>query len=150
MFQDFLNLLTDPNGRCVGVLITGDYPAGWANQELQNSLQGKFAVMIDAFSNPIADTVDIVLPGATWTEKAGTFLSARNHLQSFEQAISPVGQARSEGQVATDLAAACGHSSASTFDANATRQQMGEIFVSEVRHPDKMRSSDAEMRFIEI
>ncbi len=46
---------------------------------------------------------DIVLPGATWLEKAGTFENAKGMLQAFEQAIPVIELAKQEGQIALDL-----------------------------------------------
>jgi anaerobic selenocysteine-containing dehydrogenase len=106
--------------------------------------------MIDTFSNEMTKAADIVLPGATWTEKAGTFLSARNHLQGFERAIPPVGDARSEGQIATDLATVGRHTHAVRFDPQAVRQRMGGIFVSDVRYPEKRRPSGDGMHFSKL
>jgi predicted molibdopterin-dependent oxidoreductase YjgC len=50
-------------------------------------------------------SANVVLPGATWAEKAGTFENWKSVLQAFEQAIPVVEMAKSEGQIALDLAA---------------------------------------------
>lgn len=149
-FSECLKLLTDANNRCGGVLVTGNYPKPWTSDVLQRALNGKFIVAIDTLCNDVTATADVTLSGATWTEKSGTFLNARNYLQSFERAILPIGEARSEGQIACDLLAACEHWSPSPFDAGTVRRQMGGTFVSDVRYPDDRRPSGAGMHFIEL
>jgi hypothetical protein len=47
----------------------------------------------------------VVLPGATFAEKAGTWENCNGLLQSFEQAIPTQHQAKSEAQIALDLLA---------------------------------------------
>jgi predicted molibdopterin-dependent oxidoreductase YjgC len=39
---------------------------------------------------------EVVLPGATWIEKSGTFENAKNRLQGFDRAIAPVDFAKGE------------------------------------------------------
>jgi NADH dehydrogenase/NADH:ubiquinone oxidoreductase subunit G len=46
-----------------------------------------------------------VLPGASFAEKAGTYENAKGLLQAFEQAIPVIEMAKSEGQLALDIAA---------------------------------------------
>lgn len=88
-----------------GVILTGNYPGEWAEQGFVDALAGKFVVLIDTHDRRARSAASVVLPGATWAEKAGTFENARGMLQAFEQAI-PVGEgSRSEGQIALDLMA---------------------------------------------
>jgi anaerobic selenocysteine-containing dehydrogenase len=61
--------------------------------------------VIDTLSSPLTDAADIVLPGATWVEKAGTFENARGMLQAFPQAIPVIEMAKPEGQIGLDLLA---------------------------------------------
>ncbi len=88
-----------------GVILTGNYPSPWATDELLSALGGKFVVLIDTLFGPLSERADIVLPGATFAEKAGTFENARNMLQGFHQAIPIIEMAKSEGQIALDLLA---------------------------------------------
>jgi len=88
------------------VILTGNYPSDWGTKDLDAALGGKFIVVIDTLLNSLLDRANVVLPGATWAEKAGTFENARNVLQAFEQAIPVIELAKSEGQIALDLHAA--------------------------------------------
>ena len=88
-----------------GVLITGNAPKDWTTQALLTALSGKFTVLIDTLLNPLVDRADVVIPGATFAEKAGTYENAKGRLQAFEQAIPVIEMAKSEGQIAFDLQA---------------------------------------------
>lgn len=93
-------------GDIAGVVLTGNYPDAWGTSELSKALTGKFVVLIDTLESSLMDSAAVVLPGATWAEKAGTFENARNMLQAFEQAIPVTELAKSEAQLALDLLAA--------------------------------------------
>jgi NADH-quinone oxidoreductase subunit G len=103
-FDSLLKRLGKGAGGDVGaVIITGNYPSNWVNADLSRSLEGKFLVLIDTLTNALTDQADIVLPGATWAEKPGTFENRRNLIQAFEQAIPVIEMAKPEGQIALDL-----------------------------------------------
>ncbi|MEM7709710.1 MAG: molybdopterin-dependent oxidoreductase, partial [Pseudomonadota bacterium] len=87
------------------IILTGNYPSAWATDELMEQLITPAVVMIDTLDSRIREVADIVLPSVTWTEKAGTFENANNLLQTFEQAIPVVTNAKSEGQIAADMTA---------------------------------------------
>ena len=106
-FADFLRTLGHGTGQSNvgGVILTGNYPSDWATDELISSIDGKFVVLIDTLASRLVDECDVLLPGATWAEKAGTFENHRGLLQAFEQAIPVVELAKTEGQIALDLEA---------------------------------------------
>jgi len=109
-YEQLLGSLGKGSGRSDigGVILTGNYPTQWATDELAGALGGKFVVLIDTLFSNLVDRADVILPGATWAEKAGTFENARNMLQSFHQAIPVIEVAKSEGQIALDLLATLG------------------------------------------
>jgi len=88
------------------VIVTGNYASEWGSGGLDAALSGKFVVLIDTLMNSLIDRAHVVIPGATWAEKAGTFENARGVLQAFEQAIPVIQLAKSEGQIALDMHAA--------------------------------------------
>ncbi|MBS0190113.1 MAG: 2Fe-2S iron-sulfur cluster-binding protein [Phycisphaerales bacterium] len=104
-FEDFLRELGKGSGRSdIGaVIVTGNYPSDWATQDLASSLEGKFVLLIDTLNSRLVEQCDVLLPGATWAEKAGTFENWQNKLQAFEQAIPVVEFCKAEGQIALDL-----------------------------------------------
>jgi anaerobic selenocysteine-containing dehydrogenase len=90
-------------GDIAGVILTGNYASDWATAELERALEGKFVVLIDTLAGRLSERADVVLPGATWVEKAGTFQNARDMLQGFEAAIQALHLSRPEGQIGLEL-----------------------------------------------
>jgi NADH-quinone oxidoreductase subunit G len=101
-FHEFLGATKNAGA----LILTGNYPSDWAPQELADAATDRFTVLIDTLPGRLIDAADVVLPGATWAEKAGTFENHRGLLQAFDPAIPPM--ARTEGQIAHDLLAAAG------------------------------------------
>lgn len=110
---DFGGFMTQLRGGAVsGLILTGNYPAEWAPEELLSAVSRAgsdrgaaraFMVLIDTLANRLVDEADVVLPGATFAEKAGTFENARGMIQAFEQAIPVPEAAKPEGQIALEL-----------------------------------------------
>jgi hypothetical protein len=92
-----------------GLIITGNYPDAWADDDLMSIVNRarpegrRFVVLIDTLTSRLVDDADVVLPGATFAEKAGTFENARGDLQAFDEAIPVLEMAKTEGQVALEL-----------------------------------------------
>lgn len=130
-YEGFQRWLGRGTGRSeVGaVILTGNYPTDWATEEMAACLGGKFTVLIDTLANMLADRAEIVLPGATWVEKAGTFESARGLMQAFERAIPALEGAKSEGQHALDMLAllAGAEAPAERFDAVMLETTRGQV-----------------------
>jgi NADH dehydrogenase/NADH:ubiquinone oxidoreductase subunit G len=104
------------SGALAAAIITGNYPSDWTTDSLLSAMTSggsgaspsgrkPFTVFLDTLGSRLADAADVVLPSCTWMEKAGSFVSAREAMQAFEQAIPAVGLAKSEAQIALDLAA---------------------------------------------
>jgi len=104
-YEQLLKSLGGGTGRSdIGaVVLTGNYPSTWGTDDFLRALSGKFVVLLDTLSSGLSDRADIVLPGATFAEKAGSFESARGMIQAFEQAIPVAEMAKVEGQIALDL-----------------------------------------------
>ena len=142
--------LKDKAATVEALVITGNYPRAWPQTPLLDALKKKAVVMIDTLANDLAAKADVLLPGATWVEKAGTFENTEGRLQSFEQAIPVIEDARPEGQIAADLAAACGLADATIYDAQRTRDEMGGTFVDDVHHPSGAAQREAGMEYVAL
>ncbi len=107
-FDALLGKLGKGTGRSdiSAVIVTGNYPSNWITPDFEQTLGGKFVVAIETLRNALSDRADIVIPSCTWVEKAGCFENAKGMIQAFEQAIPPVGLAKSESQIALDMLAA--------------------------------------------
>jgi NADH-quinone oxidoreductase subunit G len=86
-----------------GLVLTGNYPSDWSSDELAGAMAGRFTVVIDTLAGPLSEAADVVLPAATWVEKAGTFVNARGVAQAFEAAIPPQHMSKAEAQIGIDL-----------------------------------------------
>ena len=134
-----------------GVLVTGNYPSDWPEAPLVKAIGRKHTlVLIDTLPTALVDKADVVLPSATWLEKAGSFENAENRIQSFEPAISPIVGTRPEGQVALELMAAAELAERGLFDAEAVRMEMGGLFVAEIYHPAAEDLPEPELEYVEL
>ena len=137
------------------VVITGNYPSDWVTPEFRDAAMGTAVVLIDTLENPLANMAECVLPGATWTEKAGTFENVKNRLQAFERAIETTDFVKGEFQIGADLQAGFESRPARAVTAEAIRAKMAmvpglERFGSDVHVPDLSFEQAADMQFAEI
>jgi NADH-quinone oxidoreductase subunit G len=58
--------------------------------------------------SPLTQAADVVLPGASWLEKDAAYSNMDGRLQRASQAILPLGEAREDWRILTDVAAALG------------------------------------------
>lgn len=63
----------------------------------------EFLTVQDLFLTETARYADVVLPGASFAEKTGTFVNTERRVQLSEQAIEPPGSARADWQILVDL-----------------------------------------------
>ena len=136
-------------------VVTGNYPSDWVMPSLQSALSNVKLIVIDTLPSTLLDIADVVLPGATWTEKSGSFENAKNRLQSFERAISTVDFAKGESQIALDLQAARAGVKANGFDAANTRADMARVaglerFTTDLHAPPTPAKVAGDMVLIEI
>ena len=137
------------------VVITGNYPSDWVTPEFRDAAMGTAVVLIDTLENPLANMAECVLPGATWTEKAGTFENVKGRLQAFERAIETTDFVKGEFQIGADLQAGFESRPARAVTAESIRAQMAKVaglerFGSDVHVPDLSFEQAADMQFAEI
>ncbi len=147
-YEQFLGAIEDE--RAAAVLLTGNYPSDWVTPELIKAVNGKFLVLIDTLPNSLAECADVLLPGATFVEKAGTFENHTNRLQSFDRAILPIEFAKAEGQIALDLLAWMGLADHKPYKAQQTRIEMGDAFVTDVHQPSSESRKACDMQAVEL
>ena len=136
-------------------VVTGNYPSDWVMPSLHSALSNVKLIVIDTLPSTLADIAQVVLPGATWAEKAGTFENAKNRLQSFDRAISTVDFAKGESQIALELQAVRAGVKTKAFDASATRADMARVvglerFTTDLHVPPKPAKVAGDMVLIEI
>ena len=136
-------------------VITGNYPSDWVTPEFRDACAGVPLVLVDTLENSLCNSAEVVLPGATWTEKAGTFENAKHRLQAFGRAIEPIDFVRAEFQIAADLEAVAAGRSMRAVDAESIRAAMSKVpglerFATEVHVPDLAFQQSADMQFAEL
>ncbi len=132
------------------VLLTGNYPSEWATPAFRSALQKAeaFTVLIDTLPGGLTerDEVDVLLPGSTWLEKAGSFVNHHDRMQSFDAALTPREGSRPEGRIAMELLALLDGEKAAKYDAAKVRAELGGAFVEDIHAPvgEAVRTSDVE------
>lgn len=79
-------------------------------ERLKNGLQQlEFLVVQDLFMTHIASHAQVVLPGASFAEKDGTFTNMEKRVQRVRKAIPPVGDSRVDWKILCDLSTKMGY-----------------------------------------
>lgn len=68
-----------------------------------------FLVVQDIFLTETAELADVVLPGATFAEKDGTFSSTERRVQRIRKAVEPIGDSLADWQIFVRLMQAMGY-----------------------------------------
>jgi predicted molibdopterin-dependent oxidoreductase YjgC len=66
-------------------------------------------VVQDIFLTPTAELAHVVLPGTSFAEKEGTFTNTERRVQRVRQAIQPVGDARPDWEIITEVSTRFGY-----------------------------------------
>lgn len=84
--------------------VLSDFPDGKMVRESLRKL--KFLVVQDIFMTETARMANVVLPGASFAEKEGTFTNQEGRVQRLNRLIEPQGDAREDWQIIASLAEA--------------------------------------------
>ena len=163
-FAQFIDKLKDP--AVAAVILTGNYPSDWSTPQLCAALSRPdlFVILLDTLASPLVDLADVVIPAATWAEKAGAFENAEGRLQAFDRAIQPIAGATPEGQIALDLQseienrrkASAADRTRTIYDAAQIRQEMANAsaalarFTTDVHEPPAPSLRIADMQVVEV
>lgn len=82
-----------------------------------------FLVVQEIFLSETAKLADVVLPGASYAEKTGTFSNTERRVQMVNQAIKPIGDAKTDGEIISELATRMGY----PFEYQSSEEVMQEI-----------------------
>jgi len=78
--------------------------------EVRQSLEKlEFLVVNEIYMSPTAEAADIVLPGASFAEKTGTFTNSERRVQLVNKAIEPVGNSKPDWQIVCEIATRMGY-----------------------------------------
>ena len=96
----------------------------------------EFLVLQDIFPTETSEYADVLLPGVSFAEKTGTFTNTERRVQMVREAISPLGEAKPDWQIISDVATRILNASPERVDMEAqfaawnyqsTQQVMSEI-----------------------
>jgi NADH-quinone oxidoreductase subunit G len=155
-FEQFISQVR--SGEIAGVIITGNFPSDWVTPALMDALKNAFVVVIDTLPSELSARADVILPGATWVEKAGCFENARGMIQAFERAIPVRDGARPEAQIGADLLSQIKSGSpdlAPAYNASSIRTEMSrvpglELFATSVSLPVVTVDQQPAMAMVEL
>ncbi len=94
-------------GKVRGMYIIGENPAlsdPDANHVISALKHLEFLVVQDIFLTETARLADVVLPAASFAEKSGTFSNTERRVQLVRQAIEPIGQAKPDWKIISEIA----------------------------------------------
>lgn len=83
-------------------------------------------VVQEIFMTETAKLAHVVLPGATFLEKSGTFTSAERRVQRCNQVVPPLAGTKSDGQIIVDIMNRMGYEQAG-YDPDVTLQEISQI-----------------------
>ena len=145
-------------GGAGAALVAGGYPSEWHTPELADALarDDLTVILCDTLMSALVRQAEVVLPGATFAEKAGVFENADHRLQAFEQAIRPVGDNRAEGQIGLDLIAETTGEKRELFNAATLRERLAARapalapLTTEVSFPSRPELRDPDMEMVTL
>ena len=110
MIPDMFDAAVSKNLRALYVLgedpVITDADANHVRKGLQAL---DFLVVQEIFMSETAKLADVVLPGASFAEKTGTFTNTERRVQMVNQAIKPIGNAKADGDIICELATRMGY-----------------------------------------
>ena len=142
-------------GRFSATVITGNYASDWVTPEWADAVAAKPYVLIDTLPSRLVDAASVLLPGATWMEKAGSFQNADDRLQAFERSIATIDYCKGEAQIGIDLLAAHEGRAPVKFDPEQTRAEISTLpglsgFRGEIVRPEAKVSLDSDMLTVDL
>ncbi len=69
----------------------------------------EFLAINEIFLSDTAQYADVILPAASFAEKDGTFTNTERRVERIRKAIEPIGQARPDWQILSEIAKRCGY-----------------------------------------
>ena len=134
------------------LVLTGNYPSEWSTRELHDAMKSpdRYTALIDTLPSQLSEHADLILPGATWVEKSGSFENVDGRQQHFEQAIPVIELAKTEGQIALDLLSVLGKLDRQRYDPFAWRTEMGDTFATAMHMPEAGDQKLTDVQYVQL
>ncbi|MEM1107175.1 MAG: molybdopterin-dependent oxidoreductase [Planctomycetota bacterium] len=138
--------------RVRAMVLTGNYPSEWATPDVVTAAAdpNRYTVVIDTLPSALGHAANLVLPGATWVEKSGSFENVNGRHQHFEQALPVIELAKTEGQIALDLLAVADKMERKLYNPFDWRTEMGDAFATDMYLPDAADAKVAEVEYVQL
>jgi NADH-quinone oxidoreductase subunit G len=125
-----LGFLPGPGGKDVAAMLEGGVDLLWllGADEIDGARIGAqtFVVYQGHHGDRGAARADVILPGAAYTEKNGTYVNTEGRVQRGEFAVFPPGEAREDWRILRAFSARVGHP-LPYDDLDALRRRMAEV-----------------------
>tara|TARA_R110002072_G_scaffold302938_1_gene490083 strand:+ start:11654 stop:14386 length:2733 start_codon:yes stop_codon:yes gene_type:complete len=96
-------------------------------QKVIKALESTDLVIVqELFMTETAKYADVVLPGASFLEKSGTFTNGERRVQAVRQVVKPAGFAKADGQIIVDIMNKMGYPQAD-YDPNTLLEEISQI-----------------------
>jgi formate dehydrogenase major subunit len=99
-------------GKIKGMVILGENPmvSDPDSLHVEKALKAlDFLLVIDIFPTPTSDLAHVVLPGAAFAEKEGTFTNTERRVQLLRKAVEPPGESKQDWQIIQELSSRFGY-----------------------------------------
>ena len=113
-------------GKMKAVVILGENPvvSDADCHHVEKALKAlDFLLVVDIFNTPTSGFAHVVLPGAAFAEKEGTFSNTERRVQLLRKAVEPPGEAKQDWQIIQELSSRFGY----PMDYSSPRAVMEEI-----------------------
>jgi len=100
------------DGKMKALIIQGENPvvSDADSLHVEKALKAVgFLLVIDIFKTPTSDLAHVVLPGAAFAEKEGTFSNTERRVQLLRKAVEPPGEAKPDWQIIQELSSRFGY-----------------------------------------
>jgi NADH-quinone oxidoreductase subunit G len=120
-FDDVLEDAT--SGALKAAYVAHNGPGVWLNDsQIQSLMKTQYLVVQDILSSRLTDLATVVLPGASFAEKDGTFVNHAGLAQMIKRAIRCPAEGYTDGRIFMELAGRSG-----LFNARVVRQEMSGV-----------------------
>jgi predicted molibdopterin-dependent oxidoreductase YjgC len=100
------------DGKMKAIVILGENPvvSDADCHHVEKALKAlDFLLVIDIFKTPTSDLAHVVLPGAAFAEKEGTFSNTERRVQLLRKAVEPPGESKPDWQIIQELSSRFGY-----------------------------------------
>jgi len=117
-------------GKLKGLYIMGENPVisdPDANHVRQALEKLEFFAINEIFLSDTAQYADVILPAASFAEKDGTFTNTERRVERIRKAIEPVGEAKADWEILSEIARRCGYKGMDYSDPSQIMDEIAQL-----------------------